>query len=634
MKQNHTMTIVFLLFTATISADGLLMPVDIYYPRDFLKNRLTEVDVNIHGLVAETIVYQEFLNEWDRSVDAVYSFPLPPDARATQFLYWFEDKVYRAVLKVREQAVNPGTGEGGVVAEVNQYLGRNGIKVALKGIPAGRVQKVKLFYVQPLDYFDGTTSYVYPLATGDFITHPLDHLQFSIHVQSSTAITGFELPGEENYTVQEQSENRLRLDVIRPKAYVVNDFVFRYTTQQDRLGVDFYSVANDSMDGHFVLYVRPQSQAVAADLLPKRTIFIISTSANMSGYKLDQCIKAVSASLDLLEKRDQFNLLIYNNSTFLWKSQPVVASSAAVAEAKSYLLNLATGWGSRMDEALQSALNQIADDAFINSILVFTDGRSPLDPYRIESFNRYKTGIFPVGIGSDIDRARLEMTAALNYGFVTYFDETSNINAGILRLATKISRPLLKDVTMEFGRVDLHDLLPTKVPALFAGGYFFMTGRYPTSSLSALAMAGKTISGVTAFDFRLDFTADKTINKFAEHVWAKEKIDELERVVEIYGENVQLKQQLIELSLRYNIRCRYTAYVADYTTEYSRVREAENDLTAVPHSFLLGNYPNPFNPSTTISFYIAAEAAGKVKLIKIYNALGQLVAVFDVTHFT
>jgi Ca-activated chloride channel homolog len=631
MKRIHSIAMMLLLVAGSIRADGLLMPVDNEYPQDFLKNRLTQVEVNIHGLAAETIVYQEFVNEWDRAVDAVYSFPLPPDARATQFLYWFDNKVYRAVLKVREQAVNPGTGEGGVVAEVNRYIGRNGIKVALKGVPAGKIQKVKLFYVQHLDYYASTASYVYPLATGDFITHPLDHLQFSINVESSSSITEFDAPGYTDYTMLENSGNRLRLEIIRPKAYVKNDFMFNFSTQQDQLGVDFYSVANDSMDGHFALYVRPPNVASNTDVFPKRMIFIVSTSSNMFGYKLDQCIKAVTASLDLLESRDQFNILVYNYSTTTWKSAPVAASAANITQAKQYLQTLSSSWGSQMDAALQSALAQISNEAYINSILVFTDGRSPLDPRTIESQNRFKAGIFPVGIGNDLDRARLEMTAGLNYGFVTYFDETANINAGVFRLFQKISRPLLKDVAMEFGRADLHDILPAKLPAAFVGSYFFLTGRYSTPSSSALAMAGKTVSGTAAFDFRLDFASQKTINKFAEHVWAKEKIDALEREVEIYGEDEALRQQLIELSLRYNIRCRYTAYVADYTSEYSGVKDRATDLT-VPHSFLLNNYPNPFNPSTTISFYIAV-GAGKTKLIKIYNALGQLVAVFDVSDY-
>ena len=108
---------------------------------------MTHVSVQINGLVAETAVYQEFENEWDRPVYAVYSFPLPADARATQFLYWANDKVYKAVLRVQEQATNPGTGGGGIIAEVNKYIGQNGIRIALKNVPAGGVQKVKLYLV-------------------------------------------------------------------------------------------------------------------------------------------------------------------------------------------------------------------------------------------------------------------------------------------------------------------------------------------------------------------------------------------------------------------------------------------------------------------------------------------------------
>jgi hypothetical protein len=43
---------------------------------------------------------------------------------------------------------------------------------------------------------------------------------------------------------------------------------------------------------------------------------------------------------------------------------------------------------------------------------------------------------------------------------------------------------------------------------------------------------------------------------------------------------------------------------------------------------LLGNYPNPFNPTTTISFNLIADDADNAKLI-IYNLKGQKVKVFD-----
>jgi len=269
----------FVLASMSAFADGLLVPTDENYPNSFLRNRMTHVTVKIHGLFAETEVYQEFKNEWDKPVDAVYSFPLPADARATEFIYWANDTVYRAVLKVREQATNPGTGEGGVIAEVNEYIGRNGIKVALRDIKPGDIQKVKLFYVSRCDYWAGETSYRFPLDTREFVTHPLDHLQFSLFVQSNSEIAGYEMPTHPDFSVIRETANELHLEMSQPKAYSAGDFEFRYRTIQDSLGVDFYSVANDSMDGHFVLNVRPENEAADAEIFPRRIIFVISTSS-------------------------------------------------------------------------------------------------------------------------------------------------------------------------------------------------------------------------------------------------------------------------------------------------------------------------------------------------------------------
>ncbi|MBU1099368.1 MAG: T9SS type A sorting domain-containing protein [Bacteroidetes bacterium] len=45
------------------------------------------------------------------------------------------------------------------------------------------------------------------------------------------------------------------------------------------------------------------------------------------------------------------------------------------------------------------------------------------------------------------------------------------------------------------------------------------------------------------------------------------------------------------------------------------------------------NFPNPFNPSTRISFTLAEDAAGSVNMIKIHNTLGQLIQAVDISGF-
>lgn len=243
-------------------ADGLMLPVEPDYPHDFLRNRMTHVEVEMHGVVAVTSVYQEFVNEWHRETGAVYSFPLPPDARATEILYWRGGKVLEAVLRVRDQAVNPGTGEGGAAALVNRYLGRNGIRIRLDGIAPQEIQRVQLTYIGLCDYKQGECRYRYPLDTSDFVKRPLDHLQFNFIVRSNSNIVDFGLPTHPEYRTVHSAPKELEIEFSQPKSYLNRDLEFFYTVEQNALGVDFYSAANDNSDGHFALFCGPKTTLV------------------------------------------------------------------------------------------------------------------------------------------------------------------------------------------------------------------------------------------------------------------------------------------------------------------------------------------------------------------------------------
>lgn len=630
MLHKNIITAVFFFIFASLSyATGLMMPVAKGYPKDFLRLRTNEVTVNINGLLAETIVYQEFENEWSDSTDAVYSFPLPQDARATNFIYWYNDKAYKAVLQVKEQSTNPGTGEGGVAAQVNSYIGKNGIKIYLKGIKAGMIQRVQLHYISLCNYYKGKSSYTFPLNTDIFIRYPLDNLKFTINVNSNTPITKYNLENFSDFKVSQNSSGSISVNLSKSKQYIDQDMNFSYETDINKLGVDFYSIANDTTDGHFALFVRPQNQVQQDSVLKKCVVFTLSNS--MTGVQFDASKTAIAGLLDQLSSKDYFNIVIFNYYVSTWNSIPVAATALNIDNAKKYLAAVSNGGGSNLQEALKQSLNQLKDSTFSNSILVFTENGSNADPLQIEKLNLKKAGIFPIGFGDQVSRARLEMTATLNYGFTTYVGTNDNVTEKIQNVFSRVSQPLLKDVQFEYGRTDLSQLVPAKVPTTFAGSYFYLAGRYKNPGQSPLSLAGYSSTGVTAFDFRLDYSSQKTLYRFTESLWAKEMIDALESQIEIYGETAVLKQQLIALSLQYNIRCRYTAYIADYKTPSTDVKQ-KKDLI-VPNSFISGNYPNPFNPSTTIRLFIDEISAGKVKFLRIYNMLGQLVAIIDLTNF-
>jgi len=74
-----------------------------------------------------------------------------------------------------------------------------------------------------------------------------------------------------------------------------------------------------------------------------------------------------------------------------------------------------------------------------------------------------------------------------------------------------------------------------------------------------------------------------------------------------------------------------TAMYSDYESSPSNIVEVDHtgsgDDQITENVFLIGNYPNPFNPNTTISF-VTSNSQAEIDL-KIYNNRGQIVQIFD-----
>ncbi|MEM6646941.1 MAG: VWA domain-containing protein [Bacteroidota bacterium] len=627
-----------LALAAPAFADGLLLADDRDYPGRLLRNRTTHVKVIIHGLVAETIVTQEFDNEWDRPVDGVYSFPLPPEARSTQLLYSRGDTLFKAVLQVQQQTANPGTGEGGIPALVNAYIGRNGLRLGLQDIRPGRPQRVILHYVSLLDYHQGTATYRYPFDTAGLFSRPLDHLEVDVDVRSSLPLVDAGLRSHDGMETRSATSDRFVGRLIAPRTYPIDDIVFEYTTASTDLSVDLYSIASELQqadpNGHFALIVRPPPTAQDAEVLPKTVVFLASISSTMAGFKLEQSLQGLREGLDQLREGDFFNVMAYNAGVERWRIAPVAATAANLEAASAWIASLSASGGSQLDLALDNALNQFASDDRVNVLIPFTDGRSQIDPRQLADRNANRVGIFPVGIGDELARERLEMTAALNYGFVTYFDEESDLRGGLVQLFEQISAPVIQAPAVFFRIGGIRDIARERYPAVFAGSYFAVAGRYSQPGDAEVTLTGTAVGGRTDLTFPVNFTQAADTNRFPAHLWAKDVIDQLEREIEIYGETEALRDSVIALSLRYELRSRYTAYVATYDEGDVESTDVEEEAPQpATRSEIASIYPNPFTTYATARIFLAPETArSATKLLKIYDVLGRLVAVIDLSN--
>lgn len=281
-----------------------------------------------------------------------------------------------------------------------------------------------------------------------------------------------------------------------------------------------------------------------------------------------------------------------------------------------------------MDRALPVAFDAFETGPGSKLILLFSDGRSPLDPVAISLLNDEQASVFPVAIGDNVDRAKLEMLAILNRGFATWMDEDEDLAAAMSQLVEGLSEPWLVEPELALDQGNLHTVFPGRLPTLFAGSFARLAGRYRQAGSTSAVLTGESAGGGLSLDLALQLREDR-VQRIAERLWAREAIDELEREIAVYGPQDQLCDSLITLSLGYGIRCRYTSYFADYETLPDSSEVALDPGPERPRSFIRDCYPNPFNPTTTLRIHIHPADAGQVAMLRVYNLLGQLINVMD-----
>ena len=65
----------------------------------------TRFDTTVTGTIAATTVTQTFVNDFDRAIEAVYTFPLPHDGAVDRYVFRFAGREIAGVLKRRADAV-------------------------------------------------------------------------------------------------------------------------------------------------------------------------------------------------------------------------------------------------------------------------------------------------------------------------------------------------------------------------------------------------------------------------------------------------------------------------------------------------------------------------------------------------
>jgi Ca-activated chloride channel homolog len=288
----------------------------------------------------------------------------------------------------------------------------------------------------------------------------------------------------------------------------------------------------------------------------------------MFGDKWDQARLAAEYVLKNLNPSDRFNVVLFSTGWRLYSNQ--MEAAAQTQGAIDWVRGQEAVGGTDINGALTTALD-LAGQERPTTILFLTDGlategitdtASILE--NIKNAARPNTRIFTFGVGDDVDTFLLDSIVKDQHGAGSYVRPTERIDEEVASLYSKISAPVLTDITLDMGGLNIGDMYPaTPLPDLFAGTQLTLVGRYrgDASDLN-FTLRGKVNGLEQTFVYNgFDFPARAGGEAFIARLWATRRIGDLLNSIRLNGENSELVDSVVRLSVRYGIITPYTSFL-------------------------------------------------------------------------
>ena len=558
---------IWLLSATSAHALGMMIPKDKSIPPLSIKSHRVQVVIKDQG--AETEVDQVFVNNTNRDLEATYLFPMPAGAATTDFALWINGK------RVKGEVLDAGQAKQiyrQIVMRMKdpallEYVGGNLFRASVYPVPRNGEQRVEIRYAQVVPYDAGLCNYVYPLRTDSASARTLEDFTVSVDVRSSIPIRSIYSPTHQ-VSVSREGDYRVRAGFEQSAALLDRDFSLFYTLSDKDVGVSILTHREDGQDGYFLLMVTPGADLQDDKVMPKDVVFVIDTSGSMQGEKMERAKEALAYCLRALRPDDRFSIVRFSDGIEPMSKTLLQAGKANVDKGLKFAAGLRAVGGTNINEALLSALDLPVGEGRPGIIVFLTDGQPTVgetDPAGIEkNVNRANANewrLFSFGVGTSINTHLLDKLSQDNGGATSYVRPDAQIEREISSFFNKVEKPVLKDIAVSFGKTEIVDLFPRKMPDLFAGTQLVMLGRYKNASETAVVLDGWRRGNNVRVTQDLSFAKQEADNGFIKQLWATRKVGYLLGEIRLHGENRELTDEVARLGREYGIVTPFTSYL-------------------------------------------------------------------------
>jgi len=608
----------------------------------------SEVDVSVESQIAVVTTTQTFHNDFGVDTAIKYAFPLPEEASATDLFWKINGQWYQANFnEIPQDTTLPG---GTPAPNLVNYLGGTPVYFNVPDtLHADSSLIVKLVYVQLLPYSFGNVDFEYPNDYHLIQNSFLDVQELNFDLTSPRTITDIQVLSTHPVTLLTNNGNSAQVQCQLLEAAATENYHIQYSLDLNQLGLFDYStlipdsLLPDTLGGFFTFIAEPDPST--ASVIKKVFTLIIDRSGSMSGNKIVQARDAATYVTNNLNNGDKFNIVDFATDISSFRNSHVPFTTQSRDSALNYISNLVATGGTNISGAFNVAVPQFsyANDSTANIIIFFTDGQPTSGITNTQQLVAFvdtliaqtETNIFlfTFGIGTGANQQLLTLLANHNNG-LSVFLGNDDLFTVITEFYQKIRNPVLLNTQISFNPPIIHEVYPDPLPNLYIGEQMIVCGRYLQPLPVTVTLEGQAFNQPVMHQYNMNLSDSNATNyQFLTKLWAKRKIEYL--LVLYYSldpnspEAEEIKTRIIDISLTYGVLSPFTSFTGGGSTG---IEENENlGDNSLPTEFeLLGNYPNPFNPQTTIKVKVYEASPDGIMKIRIFNALGQLIKILEI----
>ena len=557
----------------------------------------TSVYAQISGFLAQVEVKQHFHNPHKEKIEAVYVFPLPENSAVNEMIMVVGQRnIYGEIHKRMEaRRIYEQARAAGKRTALLEQERPNIFTQSVANIQPGEEIVITIRYVQALKYDRGVYRYVFPMVVGprfipgaptgkkgtgwspdtntvpdaSRITPPVlkpgrrsgHDISLTVTLDAGLSIEDLNSKSHD-IELTDEDVGKATVSIMAQDTIPNKDFTLEYRVAEDKPR-SAYLTHYSQQGGYLLLMIQPSLESVTQNLEPKEIFFVVDCSGSMSGYPIQKVKEAMYHCIQGISPDDTFQIIRFSSNASAFAPKPVPATRLHKEEALDYIQALYGSGGTRMIEGIKACLDypQAAERQRI--VFFMTDGFIGNDDQILAAIKEKvgTTRLFSFGVGSSPNRSLLERMAQVGRGTSQYIRQDQDAQPVITAMLSRISKPYLTDVEINWGGLAVIDVYPNPIPDLYSAQPLILFARYDTAGEGGVTLRGRINGEPYEEQIWISLPDWNPDNGSLASVWAREKIKYL-MLEKLGGRMPSIEQEVTNLALEFNLMSQYTSFVA------------------------------------------------------------------------